>query len=205
MKGQVAIGTLVVFIALVITAALAAGVLVAATQNAQSKAEAVYGKTLEKATYAFKFRGVEGLTTADDSNIEYAIFYIELAPGSGEIDLEDVTTIWRAANGAEYDEYDFNTTSVDLNTAALSSSNPFTATLAAGKFYVVGNRTSANEATPDRYVESGELYAIAIKLPATLDEGEDWQITVRAPYIQDTSVDGIAPEVLQSGRIEKLA
>ena len=201
MKGQQAIGTLVIFIALVITAALASFVLVSTTNALQSKSLAVANKTMEKSTMGFAAWSVEGLTTADDGNIEYIMFGVELAPGSGTIDLQDVTVIYQGAGGTVYAEYDYNTTAVDLDTSALTdATNVFSPALTTTGFYVVSNRSQA-EATPDRYVESGELYTLAIKLTTALNEGEDWKIIVRAPYTQDLIITGYAPEVLQSGEV----
>ena len=208
MKGQQAIGTLVIFIALVITAALASYVLVSTTNALQSKSIAVANKTMEKSTYGFAARSVEGLTAADDGNIEYIMFGIELAPGSGDIDLSDVTTIWQAAAGSKYQEMAFAGTdqNIDLNTSALNTSTPFyqngsALTLDTTKFYVVKNRSHWDG---DRYVESGELYTLAFNLTKALNEGEDWKLTVRAPYTQDLVVTGYAPEVLQAGQIVTL-
>lgn len=208
MKGQQAIGTLVIFIALVITAALASYVLVSTTNALQSKSIAVANKTMEKSTMGFAARTVEGLTTTDDGNIEYIMFSIELAPGSGTIDLKDVTTIWQAAAGTVYQEMSFAGTGseVNLDTAALSTSDPFTpaGTVGDTAFYIVQNRTDSEEATPDRYVEAGELYTLAFKLGTALQEGQDWKIIVRAPYIQDLVITGYAPEVLQAGQLVTL-
>ena len=206
MKGQQAIGTLVIFIALVITAALASFVLVTTTNALQSKSLAVANKTMEKSTMGFAARSVEGLTTTDDGSVEYIMYSVELAPGSGTIDLQDVTTIWQAAGGTVYQEMKFagETNEVDLNTAALDTATPFTgSTMDTEHYYIVKNRSDA-EATPDRYVESGELYTLAFKLGTALEEGQDWKIIVRAPYTQDLVIYGYAPEVLQAGEIVTL-
>ncbi len=202
MKGQQAIGALVIFIALVISAALAAFVLTHTTQTLQTKALAVGEKTMAKSTTTFSARQVEGLTTTDDGNIEYVIVYLELAPGSDVIDLQDVSLIWSASGGTEYEEFSFaGTSTVDLNTAAIDTATPFgTPDLNNGKFYIVANRSS-NIDDDNRYVEAGEIYALAIKLTNTLDEGEDWQITVRVPYGADAIIQGYAPDVLQKGQI----
>ncbi len=201
MRGQQAIGTLFIFIALVITAALAAGLLTATTQALQSQGQAVAQKTQEKFSTAFSARSVEGLTTADEGNIEFVIAHLELAPGSPTIDLDDVTMIWQAAGGTVYQEFDFNATSTDLNTAALGTATPFTVAPAANKFHVVNNRSDWDG---DRYVESGEVYALVIQLSTALNEGEDWVLTVRAPYTADLEIRGYAPEVLQAGQVVKI-
>lgn len=202
MKGQQAIGTLVIFIALVITAALASFVLVSTTNALQSKSLAVAGKTLEKATMGFAARAVEGLSTNTAGDINYIMFQIELAPGSDTIDLKDVTVIYQAAGGTVYQEYELNVDDMtrDLNTENLNGV-PFNSDLTDGTFYVVANRSDWDN---DEYVESGELYTIAIKLPSALNEGEDWKIIVRAPYTQDLIVTGYAPEVIQKGQVVTL-
>ncbi len=208
MKGQQAIGTLVIFIALVITAALASFVLVSTTNALQSKSLAVAGKTMEKATMGFASRAVEGLTTADDGNIEYVTIQIELAPGSDTIDLDDVTVIFQAAGGTKYAEFDVNTdvNNLDLNASALTSlTGVFTQDIStAQQAFVVNNRSDWDQ---DRYVESGEVYTLVLPIIGkgiTLDEGEDWKIIIRAPYTQDLIVTGYAPEVLQKGQIVTL-
>ena len=212
MKGQQAIGTLVIFIALVITAALAAFVLVSTTNALQSKSIAVANKTMEKSTMGFAARSVEGWADmGTDGKLDLVTFGIELAPGSGTIDLDDVTIIYQAASGTVYGEYsvkEYNdadpTTYAELNSDNLSDSNndnvlevngnPITDTTTA---YVVKNRSSFKHA--DRYVEAGELYVLGMKLPQPLEEGQDWSITLRAPYTQDLVITGYAPEVIQNG------
>ena len=217
MKGQQAIGTLVIFIALVITAALASFVLVSTTNALQSKSLAVANKTMEKSTMGFAARQVEGWAdTGTDGQLDLITFGIELAPGSDTIDLNDVTLIFQAAGGTVYGEYNIvnydpntNTTYATVNTANLGGGNDDvitlgdgTTALTVGSAYVVQNRSSFKNA--DRYLESGELYVIAFKTPSALQEGQDWEIRLRTPYTQDLVIYGIAPEVIQDGTVVTL-
>jgi flagellin-like protein len=211
MKGQQAIGTLVIFIALVITAALAAFVLVSTTNALQSKSIAVANKTMEKSTMGFASRSVEGWAdTGTDGQLDLLTFGIELAPGSGTIDLDDVTVIYQAASGTVYGEYsvkNYNdsdaTTYAELNSNKLDGTGDDVLQVNGAAIsdtttaYVVKNRSSFKHA--DRYVEAGELYVLGMKLPQALQEGQDWQITVRAPYTQDLVISGYAPDVIQNG------
>ena len=202
MKGQQAIGTLVIFIALVITAALASFVLVSTTNALQSKSLAVANKTMEKSTYAFAARSVEGIAQKD-GEINYIMIGVELAPGSGTIDLNDTTLIYSARGGTQYKEFSFagDTTEVNLNTNNISTA-PFTGLSDINKYYIVYNRTHAKEAKPNRYVDSGELYVLAFDINnMPLQEGVDWKIIMRAPYIQDLVVTGYAPEVIEANQI----
>ncbi len=216
MKGQQAIGTLVIFIALVITAALASFVLVSTTNALQSKSLAVAGKTMEKSTMGFSGRAVDGWADNGSGSLDLITFQIELAPGSDTIDLNDVTIIYQAAGGTVYGEYSVknydpadNTTYAETNTAALDGSSDDVIVLGDGSTitdtttaYIVRDRTHFKK--EDRYLESGELYTLVIKLPKALEEGQDWKIIVRAPYTQDLIITGYAPEVIQAGQVVTL-
>lgn len=215
MKGQQAIGTLVIFIALVITAALASFVLVSTTNALQSKSIAVANKTMEKSTMGFSGRQVEGWADSGDGDLNLITFGIELAPGSDTIDLHDATIIYQAAGGTVYGEYniiDYNpadaTTYATINTANLDGTGDDvilvngTAITTTSSAYVVPGRSSFK--TADRYLESGELYVIAFKTPSPLLEGQDWEIRLRTPYTQDLVMTGYAPEVIQAGTVVTL-
>ncbi len=196
MKGQQAIGTLFIFIALVITAALAAFVLVSTTNALQSKSVAVANQTMNKATMGFSARQVEGISHANNQ-ISEILMGVELAPGSGVIDLNDAKIIWTANGGKVYGEYEYNSTLVDFNAATLS----FSPALISGKYYVVKNRTSGDD---DQFLESGEVYVLAFQLPQPLLKGQDWSITMRAPYTQDLYITGYAPPVIEANTIVTL-
>jgi len=202
MKGQQAIGTLVIFIALVITAAMASFVLVNTANALQSKSLAVSQKTMEKATMGFTARQVEGIASGD-GQIDKIMLGIELAPGSDTIDLNDATLIWTANGGTEYAKYDPEDPSnaVDYSSFESGSYND------TSKFVIIKDRSDhTDETDPDKYLESGELYVIGFVLGSEtiLNEGEDWRIILRTPYTQDLIVTGYAPEVIQSGQIVTL-
>jgi len=213
MKGQQAIGTLVIFIALVITAAMASFVLVNTANALQSKSLAVSQKTMEKATMGFTARQVEGIASGD-GQIDKIMLGIELAPGSDTIDLSDATLIWTANGGTEYVSYTRETNTVKIDTNEVNwniftysdfnnteyGTDPNTSKI--DGFVIIKDRSDyTDETDPDRYIESGELYVIGFKLSTPLDEGEDWKIILRAPYTQDLIVTGYAPSVIQEDQI----
>ncbi len=198
MKGQQAIGTLVIFIALVITAALASFVLVSTTNALQSKSLAVSQKTMEKATMGFAARQVEGISRADNE-INSIMVGVELAPGSDTIRMNDVKIIWTANGGKVYQEYEFNSTTTQFDSGTLT----FSPAIPDGQYMIVSNRSSGDN---DQFLESGELYVLAFNLPAgkELNAGQDWQLILRAPYTQDLVLTGYAPYVIQAGTIKTL-
>ncbi|ESP89518.1 archaellin/type IV pilin N-terminal domain-containing protein [Candidatus Halobonum tyrrellensis] len=96
-RGQVGIGTLIVFIAMVLVAAIAAGVLINTAGFLQSQAE----QTGQQASSQVSDRVQEVVTTGNvtDSEIEWVNVTVTKAPGAGDIDLENSTVTWIGPSG----------------------------------------------------------------------------------------------------------
>jgi len=96
-RGQVGIGTLIVFIAMVLVAAIAAGVLINTAGLLQSQAEATGEESAEQVTDRVQISSVSGSTievdgsdgVADDSNEEINLIQLTVlrSPGADDIDL----------------------------------------------------------------------------------------------------------------------
>ena len=95
-RGQVGIGTLIVFIAMVLVAAIAAGVLINTAGLLQSQSEATGQETSEQVSDRVVVGTVTGTTGLDeDDQLEVGkIDRVELttfrSPGAGDIDLTNV-------------------------------------------------------------------------------------------------------------------
>jgi flagellin FlaB len=92
-RGQVGIGTLIVFIALVLVAAIAAGVLINTAGFLQSQAEATGEESTSQVSDGVQLVGSSAVT---DTNGEVSIveLRVALAPGSDRVDLSDATIDW---------------------------------------------------------------------------------------------------------------
>jgi len=100
-RGQVGIGTLIVFIAMVLVAAIAAGVLINTAGFLQSSTQA----TGEGATDATSNRLQVVSTTGSDldgGSVGIVDIVVKRGPGAGNVDLEKTTIQWVGPSGSFY-------------------------------------------------------------------------------------------------------
>jgi flagellin-like protein len=88
-RGQVGIGTLIVFIAMVLVAAIAAGVLVNTAGFLQENAEQTGQQSQEQVSN--RLNVVSGTATATSGTVDYVNLTVMRAAGSDTIDLDNVT------------------------------------------------------------------------------------------------------------------
>ncbi|WP_277554526.1 archaellin/type IV pilin N-terminal domain-containing protein [Halobaculum limi] len=100
-RGQVGIGTLIVFIAMVLVAAIAAGVLVNTAGFLQSKAQETGQQSSKQVSNRLQEVATVGNVTEDGSGpyIDAVNVTVTQAPGAGEIDLENATVTWIGPDG----------------------------------------------------------------------------------------------------------
>jgi len=96
-RGQVGIGTLIVFIAMVLVAAIAAGVLINTAGFLQSKGEATGQESTSQVTNRLEVTGVTGDVTSEEISIVNVT--VTQAPGAENINLENVTAQWVGPSG----------------------------------------------------------------------------------------------------------
>ena len=198
MKGQQAIGTLVIFIALVITAAVATYVIMAATNQAGAKASGVSDQTVSNLTTGFTALSVQGYAPANDEINTMAIT-VKLAPGSSTVKISDAKLQYSANAGTVYQVYNYGgIDDTDTNFAAFESTHTDT-----NQFYIWGAR-STYIGTHDEFLDQGEAYALIFNVPTALGPGQDWAITITTSYTTPLRVAGVAPSVIKGGSVINL-
>ena len=186
MKGQTGIGALIVFIAFVLTAAIAAFLVTQTTIATQSKAAAVADQARERTGTTFEVVRVEGLVNNTTGAIDKFILYVRLAPGSSPVNLNTTTIAYYTADGRNLFTY---SDTVDNESAANTTYD--------GYFYLIKSLSAAKDGNPDIIFEPGELYAIWIvaRNDTVLQPSDWWRFSLIPKEGQPAEVYGIAPDV----------
>ena len=88
-RGQVGIGTLIVFIAMVLVAAIAAGVLINTAGFLQTQAEATGEESTSQVSDRIQVVSQSG--NVSDQQVDNLTFVLAKAPGAGSVDLNQTT------------------------------------------------------------------------------------------------------------------
>jgi flagellin FlaB len=98
-RGQVGIGTLIVFIALVLVAAIAAGVLINTAGFLQTQAEETGTESTDQVSNNINVIGEVGIYNETNSGLNETRLTVQRASGSGEIDLSGLSIQYVGDNG----------------------------------------------------------------------------------------------------------
>jgi flagellin-like protein len=133
-RGQVGIGTLIIFIALVLVAAVAAGVLVNTAGELQSRASDTGEDAQAQVSNQIDVVSATGTVDAANDDIDTVTLVVKKSPGSDPIDLAEATI-----------QYTSSSSSATLSEAASTSGTEFTTT------EVTGDGNGVMDDTSERY------------------------------------------------------
>jgi len=180
-RGQVGIGTLIVFIAMVLVAAIAAGVLINTAGFLQSKSE----QTGQQSTKQVSNRLQEVVTTGEvtgasgNESIDMVSVTVSQAPGAGEIDLTNATITWIGPNGTyTLTESSIATGDGDFNVTAVKD----------------GDDSSPVLNDPDDRLTVG--FDLTSGPPDQLNEGDEVTIKINTMSGATTTIRFVVPESL---------
>ncbi|WP_348609457.1 archaellin/type IV pilin N-terminal domain-containing protein [Halobaculum rarum] len=182
-RGQVGIGTLIVFIAMVLVAAIAAGVLINTAGFLQSKSQETGQQSSKQVSNRLQEVVTVGTVNDSQDTIEAVNVTVTQAPGAGEIDLANATINWIGPQGTEtLTHTDSSGTDWQFNTYAVKNTDDSTTVLndADDRFNIEFNLNSTDEPNS----------------PANLGEGDEVTIKINTMAGATTSIRFTVPESL---------
>ncbi len=87
-KGAVGIGTLIIFIAMILVAAVAASVIITTADTLQQRAKTVGSSVIREVSAGLVIDNIAGYTNAEKTKIEYLAILVRPRAGTQDIDLE---------------------------------------------------------------------------------------------------------------------
>jgi flagellin FlaB len=181
-RGQVGIGTLIVFIAMVLVAAIAAGVLINTAGFLQTQAEATGQESTAQVSDRLQVVSQSGNVTGTP-DVDEINFVVAKAPGAGNVDLNQVTIEIIGEQGQETIQVDSLSNGVDnilgVDNGVLTDNSDRAGltldfTTGAGDFGSNYNELSGGERLSVTFTTaSGATTTTEIRVPTTLTESQD--------------------------------
>jgi archaeal flagellin FlaB len=187
-KGEMGIGTLIIFIALLLVAAVAAGVLIQTTGSLQEKA--LTTGTQARSTISTNAVVVE-VSAIDGSGGNLTDFanIMKLAPGSDEIKLSEAIITFNTYDNTVTLIYD------GIGTTGYSSN----ATNQNGTFKVEYLQEGPNYRSGN--LQRGDVIKVYYEAPAEVGEGEEVRINFIPKIGTPTLTEFVTPEVISTQRV----
>ena len=146
---EVGVGTLIVFIAMVLVAAVAAAVLINTTGTLQQRAQSTGKEATQEVSSNLKVLNVYGIRPGTDKDINEFKINVELAAGALPVDLSKLIVRW--ANGTASNNYVWAATQSNSTTPK--------------QFEITCIRGSCSDSDP--VMKSGDLVEIYFSMPAS--------------------------------------
>lgn len=162
-KAQSGIGTLVVFISMILIAAIAAGVLIQTSSSVQSKALSAGSKASAQVSTAFNIIDVSG-TLNTTGKINHILLTAKLAPGSDAVKLNDTVLKFDPPGGAQAYRYNSSLES-DCNATGLVNEYNI-------QYLINGTNHK------DGYMQAGDVVSFCFLPSSTIIEGIEISIVL---------------------------
>jgi flagellin FlaB len=187
-RGQVGIGTLIVFIAMVLVAAIAAGVLVNTAGFLQATAQDAGQESVNKVTNRVDVVSTHGIVNDENNKltVDSLNLTVRLAAGSGSVSLEDTTIKYVSGSTARnlvYDNATTNAAGTDLGNVSAYSGFATDPT---------PNTDNANDG-----LNKTEYTAYALEdgtdgsYPVLSGQGDRYELVINTSVVEETPTEGL--------------
>jgi len=181
-KGETGIGTLIIFIAIVLVAAIAASVLLGTAGSLQQKALTTGMQTQQEVSSGLKVIAISAQNGLD-GNVENFEMLVKLAAGSNSMALNDSTISFDTKNSSQ-------TLTYESNTSAVISGQEFIAT-----YSKTGPDYLAN------YVTIGDIVKIQFNSTYSIAQSQTVKIKIVPKRGVIVPVQFITPDVISTQRV----
>lgn len=185
-KAEMGMGTLIIFIAMILVAAIAASVLITTTSSLQSKALTTGMATKNEigtSLSVIQMYGEDGST----GNFNGYAAYVQLSPGSEPIKLSDLLVTLTLKNASE-----------DLTYSSTETCSNLT-NVTAGKFGVVYAK-SASSGHMAGYLVAGDIGEFCLPSPRSVAPGEHFILTFVPKVGMPATISGYMPSIINQVR-----
>jgi flagellin FlaB len=190
-RGQVGIGTLIVFIAMVLVAAIAAGVLVNTAGFLQATAQDAGQESVNKVTNRVDVVSTHGIVNDEDDKltVDSLNLTVRLAAGSGSVSLEDTTIKYVSGSTAKNLVYEDATSADGTDLKNVSAYDYET-------YPVTG--TGPTPGSPSDGLNSTEFTAYALEdgtdgsFPVLSGQGDRYELVINTSVVEGTPTEGLS-------------
>jgi archaeal flagellin FlaB len=199
-KAEMGIGTLILFIAFILVAAVAASVLISTTSSLQSKALST-GKatTAEVGTSmtAVEIYSEDASDNTVDKQVDYFYYTIKLSSGSDPVRFADVLMTMNTNNESQDYSYHGDTgfsTGCDANVTGTTEldGNPT-------DYYISYSLSSSSQT--NGYIFPGDVVKLCFKSPRAIGEAEKVKVNLVPKVGSTLTVDTTMPSLMRDKRI----
>lgn len=159
-KGDVGIGTLILFIAFILVASVAAGVVISTTNLLQSKALTTGTESTKEVATSFETISAYAMDGSDDRYIEQVYWTVKPSSGNDDVDFDDLLLTMNTNNQSQEYSYDSSVNCSD-STNVSSYTNKFGITM------IIEATNSLSG-----YFVKGDIVQFCFKAPRAIAEGE---------------------------------
>jgi flagellin FlaB len=178
-QGFVGIGTLIVFIAMILVAAIAASVIIQTSEQLQQRAQAVGSQTIREVSSGLMIEDIVGYTNEAKTKIEYMVIAIRPRAGSKDIDLSMLTLSMANSNLSVLTLNTSRVINVNLDNQSVfhlplsaGSNDKIYANLTQGEFALIATHDYDGSITSTLGMNLGDRAYLMVNLTAIIpDEG----------------------------------